>query len=128
VEGLTLSNIRITTRERGRVEWANRGFLPEFGPDYPESICVAGNLPAYGLFCRHVDGLRMRNMEYVMEEPDARPALIFDDVKNLDMDGFAASPPAASGLPLIRFKEVRRAFVRGCSSPRGGHRRRRNRQ
>ena len=39
-------------------------------------------------------GLRMRNIENVMEEPDARPALIFDDVKNLDMDGFAASPPA----------------------------------
>jgi hypothetical protein len=114
IQGVGLSNVRITARERGRLDWARREWIPEFELDYPEAIML-GNLPSYGMYCRHVNGLRMMNVEYVLEEPDMRPALMLEDVKNLDVDGFAATPPA-SGEPLIRLKQVRRAFLRGCSA------------
>ena len=76
------------------------------------------NLPSHGLYCRHVNGLRLRSVEYVLEEPDMRPALMFDDVKNLDIDSFAAPAPP-SGRAVMRLKQVRRAFIRGCSASPG---------
>jgi hypothetical protein len=46
-----------------------------------------GELPAWGMFVRHVDGLKMKNISFSLEEPDFRSAFVFDDVKNLEVDG-----------------------------------------
>jgi hypothetical protein len=117
IENISLSNVRVTGAQRGTLAWAKREFIPESQGDYPDSW-IFGNLPSHGLYCRHVNGLRLRSVEYVLEEPDMRPALMFDDVRNLDIDGFAAMAPP-SGMPVIRLKQVSRAFLRGCSAPPG---------
>jgi hypothetical protein len=67
------------------------------------------------MYCRHVNGLKLHDVEYVLEKPDMRPALMCDDVKNLDIDSFAAMAPP-SRMPVMRLKQVRRAFIRGCSA------------
>ncbi len=117
IERISLSNVRATGVQRGTLAWAQREFIPESEGDYPDSW-IFGNLPSHGLYCRHVNGLRLRSVEYVLEEPDMRPALMFDDVKNLDIDSFAAPAPP-SGMPVMRLKQVRRAFIRGCSASPG---------
>ena len=116
IENVSVSNMRITTVEGGRPEWAHRE-PPEFETDYPEAIML-GNLPSYGMYCRHVNGLKLRDVEYVGEKADPRPALMLDDVKNADIDSFTASAPE-SGEPFIRFRDVDGAFVRGCRAPSG---------
>ncbi len=70
-----------------RMEWseAKNSFIPspynvpELPGVYPEPSNW-GILPAYGLYARHVDGLRLSNVElsYIVE--DERPAMVFDDV------------------------------------------------
>ena len=117
IERISLSNVRATGVQRGTPAWAQREFIPESEGDYPEAL-MFGNLPSHGLYCRHVNGLRLRSVEYVLEESDMRPALMFDDVKNLDIDSFAAPAPP-SGMPVMRLKQVRRAFIRGCSASPG---------
>lgn len=117
IERISLSNVRATGVQRGTPAWAQREFIPESEGDYPDSW-IFGNLPSHGLYCRHVNGLRLRSVEYVLEESDMRPALMFDDVKNLDIDSFAAPAPP-SGMPVMRLKQVRRAFIRGCSASPG---------
>ena len=47
--------------------------------DYPE-FKMFGTLPAYGLYCRHVRGLRLKGVSFRAATPDGRPALITDDV------------------------------------------------
>jgi polygalacturonase len=116
IENVSISHAHITTAEGGRLAWAHRE-PPEFERDYAEAIML-GNLPSYGMYCRHVNGLKLRDVEYVLEEPDMRPALMFDDVKNLDIDSLAAKAPP-SGMPVMRLKQVRRAFIRGCSASPG---------
>jgi polygalacturonase len=116
IRNVSVSHTRITTVEGGRLEWAHRE-PPEFESDYPEAIML-GNLPSYGMYCRHVNGLKLRDVEYVAENADARPALMLDNVKNADIDSFAATAPE-SGEPFIRFRDVDRAFVRGCRAPSG---------
>lgn len=45
-----------------------------------------GELPAWGFYVRHMDGLTMKNIKLSIAAPDYRPALVFDDVRNLDID------------------------------------------
>ena len=47
-----------------------------------------------------------------------RPALVCDDIKNLDLSGFSCVAPTGD-QPTIRFRGVRRAFVNNCSAPVG---------
>ena len=53
----------------------------EQGTNYPEPRW-AGPTPAYGLYARHVDGLRLRDVRFALQRPDERPDIIFEDVDN----------------------------------------------
>ena len=44
-----------------------------------------GELPAWGFYVRHMDGLTMKNIKLSIDAPDYRPAFIFDDVHNLNI-------------------------------------------
>lgn len=56
--------------------------VPEKVAEYPE-FSMFGELPAWGFYVRHVNGLYMKNIKLSIEAPDYRPALVFDDVRNL---------------------------------------------
>jgi hypothetical protein len=116
VEDVTLSNIRIESQEAGLAEWVDRE-VPEQPKSYPEAR-MFGRLPAYGLYCRHVSGLRMRGIEFSAAEKEARPAIVCDDVKSLDLSGFRAAA-VSSGQPVIRLKQTRSALLTGCTAPAG---------
>jgi hypothetical protein len=114
VEDVTLSNIRIDTVEGGERDWVDRE-IPEVPHDYPEAR-MFGRLPAYGFFCRHVNGLKFDNVHVEARKPDMRPLLLCDDVKNLSVSGLTGDAPAG-GESLLVFRDVRRAFVQGCWAP-----------
>ncbi|MBZ5581719.1 MAG: glycoside hydrolase family 28 protein [Acidobacteriia bacterium] len=115
-EDVTLANIHIETEEAGRAEWVNRE-IPEVPGSYPEAR-MFGRLPAWGLYCRHVSGLRLENLRLAAAPADERPALHCEDVKNLRVGGLEASAPA-SAQPWIRMVDVRDAVVTACSVPDG---------
>lgn len=50
-----------------------------------------GRLPAYGLYCRHVDGLLVNGLHCSYREKDARPMLVLDDVSNAVLDSLSAA-------------------------------------
>ena len=77
-----------------------------------------GRLPSYGFYCRHVNGLRMRNIEVLPAAAETRPAVICDDVKSLDLDGLRCGP-VASSQPVVKLIQTKRAFLRGCVAPSG---------
>jgi len=114
VEDVTLSNIRIDTVEGGEQDWVNQE-VPEVPAKYPEAL-MFGRLPAYGFYCRHVNGLRFDNVRVETRKPDMRPLLLCDDVKNLSVTGLAGDAPAGDE-PLLVFRNVRRGFIHGCWAP-----------
>jgi hypothetical protein len=84
---------------------------------YPEGT-MWGVLPAWALYARHAEGLTVRNFTARWSQEDARAAMIFDDVKDLSLDGI--QPMTASGSsPLLWFQNVVGAMVRG-SRPAAG--------
>lgn len=89
VQNVTLENIEIHYPGRGNNGLANAPLsrldqVPEKENDYPE-FSMFGELPAWGFYVRHMDGLTMKNIILSIEAPDYRPALVFDDVRNLNI-------------------------------------------
>ncbi|HSF90181.1 MAG TPA: glycoside hydrolase family 28 protein [Saprospiraceae bacterium] len=89
VENVTLENIEIIYPGRGNNGLANMpvsrlGDVPEREAVYPE-FSMFGELPSWGLYVRHVKGLIMKNIKLSIEAPDYRPAMVFDDVSQLDI-------------------------------------------
>jgi hypothetical protein len=87
VENVVLENIEINYPGRGNDGLANRPLwrldaVPEKEAAYPE-FSMFGELPAWGFYVRHMEGLVMKNIKLSIAAPDYRPAFVFDDVKNL---------------------------------------------
>ncbi|MEO6166016.1 MAG: glycosyl hydrolase family 28 protein [Chitinophagales bacterium] len=90
VENVTLENIEIIYPGRGNNGLANMPLsrldqVPENASGYPE-FSMFGELPAWGFYVRHMDGLSMKNIKLSIAAPDYRPAMVFDDVRNLVID------------------------------------------
>jgi len=82
IKDLELNNIHIYYKGGGTAEQAAKQ-VPENEKNYPEPN-MFGTMPSYGFYLRHVDGLKLRDVEVSFLSDDARPAFIFDDVKGLD--------------------------------------------
>ena len=82
IRNVSLSNIRIQYRGGGRkVTTPYR----EQGTNYPEPRW-AGPTPAYGLYARHADSIRLHNVEFELMHPDERQEIILEDVVNFKND------------------------------------------
>jgi parallel beta-helix repeat protein len=89
IENVILENIEITYPGRASKGMA---YLPlsrlkdvsENIKGYPE-FTMFGELPSWGFYVRHVNGIEMRNIKLILEKEDFRPAFVFDDVKELLM-------------------------------------------
>lgn len=109
IEDVTLSDVHVTFPGGGTAEEAARRDIPELERQYPTPY-MFGILPAYGLFARHVRGLSLHNVRFDLASPDLRPALVCDDVEDLDLLGFrAAAHP--KGECLARLRKVRRVNI-----------------
>jgi hypothetical protein len=114
IEDLSLDGIRIRFTGGGSRTDAART-VPELPDVYPTPSSF-GVLPAYGFYCRHVKGLRLRDVELRSERPDFRPALICEDVEGMSMNGCSLAGHREAGPPLL-FRDVRNALVAGCHVP-----------
>jgi hypothetical protein len=111
IENVTLSNLRLSFVGGGTRADATRA-IPEEPTAYPE-YKMFGKLSAYGLYCRHVKGLRLRNVQLQWEKPDQRHALVFDDVEDALIDDLDAMY-SSGGESIVRMTDARGVFVRGC--------------
>jgi hypothetical protein len=84
VRDITLSDIDITMTG-GQSEQPAALTVPEAEGDYPHAP-MFGPLPAYGLYVRHAEGLTLRNVRLHVDSPDVRPAVVIEDVRDLQVD------------------------------------------
>jgi hypothetical protein len=116
VEDLTLSGIRIASEEAGKEGWVNRE-IPEVPEKYPEAR-MFGRLPSFGFYCRHVKGLRLRDLTLSATESEKRPAITCDDVKDLDIRGLRTSK-VASAQPVVKLIQTAGVRLTDCVAPDG---------
>jgi polygalacturonase len=82
IEDVKLSNIRIFYQGGGTLAQAALS-PPEKETAYPEPS-MFGDIPAYGVFIRHVKGIELSNVEVSYAQEDLRPAFVLNDVDGAD--------------------------------------------
>jgi polygalacturonase len=87
--------IRDVSFQNIQIEHAGGGVLrkskiPELPDAYPDPN-MFGPTPAQGFYLRHVDGIRMSDVQIRSASPDPRPVLVVDDVKHLQIAGHGNS-------------------------------------
>ncbi len=119
VENVTLENIEISYPGRGnegmamiplyrlKDVWENEAGNPEFS--------MFGELPSWGFYVRHVNGLIMKNVSVKAIENDFRPAFVFDDVHDLNLNLITISK--ANNVTPIILNNVTGAKIQNVSIP-----------
>ena len=79
IKNVSLSNIFLSLPGGGTEEWKQNP-LPVVREGYAESIRYGRRPPAFGLLARHVDNLKLMNVEFVTEKEDARDAIYLENV------------------------------------------------
>jgi hypothetical protein len=110
IENVTFSGLHLTFPGGGNQEEAQR-VVPELRDRYPE-YHMFGTLPAYGIYLRHVKGLTFEDITLDTATPDLRPALVGEDVEDLELSNFRAA--GASPAALLRLREARQVYLHGC--------------
>ena len=115
VENVVLDGIQVEYLGGGSAELAERE-VPEEPAKYPDAN-MFGDLPAYGLYCRHVKGLSLNNLRMTVKNPDERPFFIGEDVEDLEVSRLGGQ--SVGKTPFLVLQDVRRALLGPLAAPSG---------
>jgi len=110
VTDVALSNIRVSGKGGGSEALLDKP-VPEKEREYPDAARFR-NLPAYGLYCRHVTGLRVDRTTITVDKPDPRPALVLDDVNEASVRGMSVTAPA-KGTAVVWLRSAKDCVLSG---------------
>lgn len=105
VEDVTLEDIDINYEGTTKKDYAKFSLdslksIPEVVSDYPE-FSMFGELPAWGFFVRHAEGITFKNVKLSYGKNDLRAACIFDDVKNISINGLHVNKAQSNPAVII---------------------------
>ncbi len=103
LENIVLENMRMTYKGGdlsylGLQEDPAKINLPEIEDYRAERY---GLRPAYGLYCRHIKDLKIRNVSVDFEEEHSRPAMILSDIEGAVINRFYAERSAIRNYDII---------------------------
>lgn len=113
VENVVLRNIALVyggggRRDRAEVPLSALHTVPEKRVNYPE-FSMFGELPAWGLFLRDGEGIRLENVSFRLASPDFRSALVADRVKSLTLRGVKFA--SGGEEPVLVLADVQREHL-----------------
>lgn len=109
VTNVTLENIEIDLLGSGTVE-NSRHPVPEAIDQYPEVKTFGPMIPAYGLWARHVKGLKLKNITFRLKTNDLRPAFIIEDGKDITVSN-CKIPETSGAQSIVRLENVDGALI-----------------
>ena len=91
LENISFTDVHVKYAGGGTAEQAAKRDVPKLAAEYFGVWDPApGGPPAYGMYARNVKGLTLQNVRLEYEKPDARPAVIFDNVQDASVAGLSA--------------------------------------
>lgn len=119
VENVTLENIEIiygggAKPVSPRFDLTNLNEVPENISGYPE-FSMFGELPSWGFYVRHVDGLKLRNINIRSLKEDFRYAMVFNEVNGLEINNLLI--PDEKANQSIILKDVRQPGISKLNLP-----------
>jgi polygalacturonase len=99
IQNVKLKNIEIVYPGAGNPLYAKRGLtpaeldsIPEMPAAYPE-FSQFKELPAWGFYIRHAEGIEFENVTLTAQKKDYRPAIVIDDVNGASFKGMKYNEP-----------------------------------
>ena len=109
ITNLTIENIEIDLLGTGTAE-DSRHAVPEAIDQYPEVKTFGPVIPAYGVWARHVKGLKLKNVTFRLKNNDLRPAFVCEDGQDIEVSAW--NIPATNGAQsIIRLENVESAVI-----------------
>lgn len=112
IRNITINNYTVRYAATQEAIAYNKIPFEEF--DYPAAMMFS-KLPAYGLYCRSVEGLHLQNINMYSTENEKRSALTFDRVNNLELFSVKAEAKNPT-TPMMHFRNTKNAFAGFCRS------------
>jgi len=109
ITNLTLENIEIDLLGSGTAAIA-RHTVPEAVDQYPEVKTFGPIIPAYGVWARHVKGLKLKNVTFHIKQNDLRPVFICEDGKDIELSGWSV-PQTTGAEAIMRLENVDGAAI-----------------
>ena len=81
IKNVSLSNIQFVA-PGGGTEADRELKMNEYRKQYPMVTQYGRRAPVYGMFARHVDNLKLYNVDFLVEKEDARDAVLLEGVTN----------------------------------------------
>ena len=100
VENVTIKDVIFNSKGTSTIEHTDKN-VKEKDDGYPENRMYGASLPAHGFYVRHARGIQLENLRLLLRNPDARAAIIFDDVENSSLKNIQADIPT-DNQPLFR--------------------------
>lgn len=88
--------------------------VPELVDKRPEFF-VFKKIPAYGIYARHVKGLRVRDVRLSYDTTDNRPPIVLDDVHNSEICGVWAKVEEKTDA-IVKLHRTQGIVVRDCKA------------
>jgi hypothetical protein len=105
-----LENISITLLGGGTEE-QSRTVVPEAIDKYPEVKTFGPVIPAYGVWARHVQGLKLKNISFQLKNNDLRPVFICEDGKDIELTKWDV-PETNGAQAIICLENVQDAKIK----------------
>ena len=100
IENLVLENLDLTYAGGVRNRTKTSADVPERPAHYPTPE-MFGELPAFAFYFRHVAGVRMKNINIRVLEPDFRSAVVFDNVRDVQLEDVSV-PWVSEAAPVVK--------------------------
>jgi len=107
IQNVKLKNIEIVYPGAGNPLYAKRGLtpaeldsIPEMRTAYPE-FSQFKELPAWGFYIRHAEGIEFENVTFTALKKDYRPSIVIDDVKGAIFKGMKFNEPESKSKQQI---------------------------
>lgn len=102
IKNVLLYNIDIQSIGEGSAKDTSM-LVPENSRQYPKNAMFGVNLPAYGIYVRHVKNVTFDKVKFRLENAELRSAVVLDDVHEAELENLKALPVYTE--PLLRMKE-----------------------
>lgn len=109
ITNVTLENIEIKLAGGGNAENA-RQVVPEAIDKYPEVKTFGPLVPAYGIWARHVKGLKLKNISITLDSNDVRPAFVCEDGIGIELNNWKI-PATTGAAAIVRLENVTNATI-----------------
>jgi hypothetical protein len=118
IQNVKLKNISITTAAGAETANVRYDQIPTIMDGkynkYPE-FDMFGELPAWGLLCRNIEGLELENISLTAEKKDCRHPVIISETKEININGLNVSNEEKA--PLLFFRSDSPSSITGINSP-----------